>query len=234
MVTSALDRARLQYGAALAEIDRAAPVDTRGDARKARTLKRGWLIACLKWARAWIYDPSPEHLHTLERAARTARELGDDGLVGLGETEHWSAWFCYALGDQSRAIGHCRVGLELAKSARSEKLAAQLESNLGQCYVAAGEYGEALMCLERALASKRGRVPSRGSAPAVSSDERSSHISPAASVPIGFAYALANQGFAHGDMGEYERAEAEIEASLEVLRGTGHAIEGSILGCARC
>lgn len=231
MVTSALDRARQQYGAALAELDRATPVDVRQDVRKARALKRSWLIACLKWARAWVYDPSLEHLHTLERAARTARELGDDGLVALGETEHWSSWICYALGDQPRAIGHCRVGLELASSARSEKLAAQLESNLGQSYVAAGEYAEGLKCLANALARKRGRVvPPGTSAPNVSSDERSSHISPASSVPIGFAYALANQGFAHGDMGDYARGEAEMLAALEVLRGTGHAIEGSILG----
>jgi tetratricopeptide (TPR) repeat protein len=99
--------------------------------------------------------------------------------------------------------------------------------------VAAGEYEEGLACLARALASKRARVPTGATVPPpppAPSDVRSSHIAAAASVPIGFAYALANQGFAHGDMGEYERAEAEIEASLEVLRGTGHAIEASILG----
>jgi tetratricopeptide (TPR) repeat protein len=233
IVSSSLDRARLQYGAALAELDRATPADLRQDVPKARALKRSWLIACLKWARAWVYDPSPEHLHTLERAARTARELGDDGLLALAEAEHWSSWFCYALGDQARAIGHCRLGLELAASARSEKLVAQLDSNLGQSYVAAGEYDEGLSYLARALASKRARVPTGATVPpppAPPSDVRSSHIATAASVPIGFAYALANQGFAHGDMGEYERAEAEIEASLEVLRGTGHAIEASILG----
>jgi tetratricopeptide (TPR) repeat protein len=50
------------------------------------------------------------------------------------------------------------------------------------------------------------------------------------SVPIGFAYALANQGFAHGDMGDYPRAEAEMEAALGALSGSRHAIEGSILG----
>jgi class 3 adenylate cyclase/tetratricopeptide (TPR) repeat protein len=233
MVSSSLDRARLQYGAALAELERAAPVDVREDARKARALKRAWLIACLKWARAWVYDPSPEHLHMLERAARTARELGDDGLLALGEAEHWSSWFCYALGDQARALGHCRAGLEIAQSVSSEKLIAQLESNLGQSYVAAGEYDEALGCLARALASKRARVPGAPTVPPQappSGDERSSHIAAAASVPIGFAYALANQGFAHGDMGDYARCEAEMEAALEVLRGTGHAIEASILG----
>jgi len=231
MVSSSLDRARQQYGAALAELDRATPVDVRQDLPRARSLKSSWLTACLKWARAWVYDPAPEHLHTLERAARTARELGDDGLLALAQAEHWSSWFCYALGDQARAIGHCRLGLELAANARSEKLVAQLDSNLGQSYVAAGEYDEGLSYLARALASKRARVPTGATVPPPAPDDvRPSHIATAASVPIGFAYALANQGFAHGDMGEYARAEAEMEASLEVLRGTGHAIEASILG----
>jgi len=105
-----------------------------------------------------------------------------------------------------------------------------LESNLGQSYVAAGEYDDALTHLGRALASKRARVPAGASVPPPtppSGDERSSHIAAAASVPIGFAYALGNQGFAHGDMGDYARCEAEMEAALEVLRGTGHAIEAS-------
>lgn len=251
MITSALDRARQQYGTALAELDRAAPdrapappaadaaapleAEAREVQSRARALKRSWLTACLKWARAWVYDPSAEHLHTLERAARTARELGDEGVIALGEVEHWSAWFCYALGDQARAIAHCRAGLELASRAdpaRSDKLVAQLVSNLGQSHVAAGEYEEGLACLERALASKRGRasVVPPPPAPSPAQGGRAAPSPIAGSVPIGFAYALANQGFAHGDMGDYARGEAEIEAALEVLRGTGQAIEGSILG----
>jgi len=232
--TSSLDRARHQYGTALAELDRAASSVPPEDNQRVRAHKRAWLTVCLKWARAWVYDPALEHLHMLERASRTARELGDEGLHALGETEHWSAWICYALGDQSRAIGHCRVGLELAQGAASEKLLAQIESNLGQCYVAAGEYAEGLARLERALASKRGRAtvppPPPSQPPSSSSGQRTTPQLAPGSVPIGFAYALANQGFAHGDMGDYARAEAEIEAALGALSGTGHAIEGSILG----
>jgi class 3 adenylate cyclase/tetratricopeptide (TPR) repeat protein len=237
MMTSSLDRARHQYGTALAELDRAASSDPRAEPQRARAHKQAWLGVCLKWARAWVYDPSLDHLHTLERAARTARELGDEGLIALGETEHWSAWICYALGDQTRAIGHCRVGLELARGAGSQKLVAQIESNLGQCYVAAGEYAEGLARLERALASKRGRAtmpPPSSHPPGGSSSKPQTAASGAStvvsSVPIGFAYALANQGFAHGDMGDYPRAEAEMEAALGALSGSRHAIEGSILG----
>jgi hypothetical protein len=74
LATSALDRARLQYAAAMAEIDRMPPSDAN---------RRRWLQVCERWAAACVYNPARGQLDVLERH-RLAHLAGVDAQV-LGE-----------------------------------------------------------------------------------------------------------------------------------------------------
>jgi class 3 adenylate cyclase/tetratricopeptide (TPR) repeat protein len=203
-LTSALDRARWQYGSALSELDKL----TQDDA-----VKRRWLAVSVKWARAWVYSQAPEQLVLLDRAKRHAEELGD--FAALADVEQMGAWICYALGEQARAIGHCQRGLALAERIGNPKLIAQLTSNLGQSHAAAGEYDQAEPLLVHAMQLKQGGASKR---------ERA--------VPVGFAFALGALASIHADRGEFAAARDEMTRALAALSGSGHAIEASVLALA--
>jgi len=202
---SALDRARAQYGTALAELDLL---------EQTPELSRRWLAVSLKWARASVYCQAPDQLKVLERAARLAEELYD--LNERADVAQMSAWICYALGEQQAAIDHCQRGLALAEQIGNHKQVGQLTSNLGQSYAAAGQYALALPLLERAVELKRSGARQ---------GERS--------VPVGFAYALSVSAAIYADQGDFARADQIKERALAAVSGRGHPIEASMLGvCA--
>src|SRR2546430_340041 len=65
---AALDRARAQYETALAELAKL---------EQSESVRRTWLTVSLKWARAAMFCPAPEHLLVLQRAALLAEALPD-------------------------------------------------------------------------------------------------------------------------------------------------------------
>jgi tetratricopeptide (TPR) repeat protein len=203
MLTSSLDRARMQYSTALAELSKLPMTLER---------KRRWLATSAKWAGVYVYSPSRQQLDTLGQAAVYAAELGDAGAQA--RTAHWRGWIHYVLGEYADAIAHIRDGLELAQRQGDERMLAQLWTSLGQCHAAAGEYGDALESLTRGLQLKRAAVHGRrGSV-----------------VAQGFAYAIGCKAVMHADCGDFELAETDIAEALEAVSGSGHAIEGSVLG----
>jgi class 3 adenylate cyclase/tetratricopeptide (TPR) repeat protein len=200
--SSALDRARTHYAAALSHIDRL----TSG-----RDLRGRWLAIVAKWCLACVFSPTRDQLQVLERARRYAEELED--FAALSNVDYWMGWIHYALGQQDTAIRHSTRALSLAERAHNEPLRAQLLVNLGQSYAAAGAYALAIEHLDLGIAAKRAR----------GSRARSS------GVPVGFAYALGCRALVYGDQGQFSRAYREIDEALEGVKGTGHAIEGSLL-----
>lgn len=46
---------------------------------------------------------------------------------------------------------------------------------------------------------------------------------------MGFAYALGCRALVHGDRGDFNAAYMQIQEALDVVRDTGHAVEGSLL-----
>jgi class 3 adenylate cyclase/tetratricopeptide (TPR) repeat protein len=203
MVTSSLDRARFHYAAALADVDELPP---------SRDVTRRWLAISHKWALPFVYSPSRDQLATLHRAAAHARELEDPSEHG--QSCHWLGWAHYTLGDYAQSIEYYSQAIELAEQSNRPRLVAQLWSTLGQSYGAAGEYTRALESMERGLDLKRMRGRGRTSS----------------SVAAGFVYALGCQALVHGDLGDFARAESDFFEALEMVRGSGHAIEGSVLG----
>ncbi|HWA74686.1 MAG TPA: AAA family ATPase [Polyangiaceae bacterium] len=201
-VSSALDHARSQYAAALAHVDQLPEHEE---------LTRRWLAIVPKWANACVFSPSRDQLAVLTRAVTLAEKVGDYGA--LCQAEYWIGWIQYALGDQERAVSHSNRALGFAERANHEPLIAQLLSNLGQSHAAAGRYDEALAYLERGIEMKRLRAGG----------------SRKATLPVGFAYALGCRGLVYGDRGDFNAAYVQVQEALELVRDSGHAVEGSLL-----
>lgn len=200
--SSALDRAREQYAAALAHIDQLG---------EQPELVRRWLSLVPKWASACVFSPARAQLTVLARALELSEKVDD--YSALCQAEYWIGWIHYALGDQPAALVHLKQALAFAERANNEALLAQLWSNLGQSHAAAGAYEDALTCLERGIEMKRRRA-SRGRP---------------GGLPVGFAYAIGCRALVHGDRGNFSAAYVQIQEALEVVRDAGHAVEGSLL-----
>jgi class 3 adenylate cyclase/tetratricopeptide (TPR) repeat protein len=203
LATSALDRVRLQYGAALAALDAQAPT-LEG--------RKRWLKISAKWALGCTYNPTPSQLDVMGRAEQYARELGDERA--LAHTQYWMGWLSYALGDQERAIHYSTEALARATDPALSHLRAQLDVNLGQSHAAAGEYERALEYLDRGVEVNRARSGRAGR-----------H-----GLAVGLAYALGCRALVHGDRGDFRIASDDMSEALAMVRGTGNAIEGSLLG----
>jgi tetratricopeptide (TPR) repeat protein len=149
----------------------------------------------------------------LDRAKRHAEELGDLNL--LSDLEQMSAWICYALGEQERALEYGRTGLALAERVGNSKLIAQLKSCLGQSHAAAGEPAQAIELLAQSMELKRQGARGR-----------------TGSVPVGFAFASGSLATVHADRGEIAQSRIEMARALDAVRGTGNPIEASMLALA--
>lgn len=200
--TSALDRARDQYGAALAALDQ---LEETGDRQ------RRWLEISKRRAFACVFQPAAEQIEMLARAAEIGERLGEPSAVG--HAHFWSGFISYSLGEFDDATTLYRRGIEVADRARDEKLSAQLRANLGENHAAACEYDAALPLLDDSLAAKR-RLQSGDSK---------------GKIPTGSAYALACRGFIDAECGRREAGEEMIALSLEAVEGTGHPVGGSCL-----
>jgi class 3 adenylate cyclase/tetratricopeptide (TPR) repeat protein len=206
MATSALDRARLHYRTALAELDR---LDEGADTSRERSAR--WLAICMRWAATCVFSPAQEQLEVMQKAASYAERLDDANV--MAHAEYWLGWIYYALGDQERAVLHHHRALPFAEQAGNAKLRAQLLSNLGQSHAAAGEYDQALGFLRQAIELKRGSPRQR-----------------APTVPVGFSYALGCEALIHADRGAFADAGQCLQEALDAVRHSGHAVEGSLLG----
>ena len=173
VAVSALDRAQVQYKAALAALDRL-PASDEGSYRWGRIAQRFGL--------AGVFDPSRDQLPIFERAVERAGQRRDE--AALAWAEYWLGYINYALGEISDAIRHCERGLAAACRVEDDPLAVQIRATLGQARAAAADYDEALALLDEAIAVKRRHRT--GAKP-----------------PIGFAYSLSCKGFALGDLGRF-------------------------------
>jgi tetratricopeptide (TPR) repeat protein len=208
---SALDRARLQYAAALGALDKLPP---------SVELKHRWVAISTKWAGTCVYSPARNQLASLERAAAYAKELGDASAEA--QVEYALGWICYVLGDYVEPVEHYRRALELAEAAGNDKFVVQLWANLGQCHAAAGEYREAFALLTRSIESKRARSPT--SRRHVDTDGSVTRLVAGAAS----AYSLGCRASIHADLGDFETADADLDEALAIVHDTGHAVEGSV------
>jgi class 3 adenylate cyclase/tetratricopeptide (TPR) repeat protein len=196
---SALDRAQMQYLAALNAIDEFDP--TAANYQRRISIVQRLAFAC-------VFDPSPEPVEALQRAAQLATE--HDDRPAIAQLEYWLGYIRYAMGESGEAMRHLDAALACARDLRDDRLVRRIHATLGQASAAACDYDRSLALLDEAISQKR---------------QRSASNKPA----VGFAYTLACKGSVLGDRGEFAQAYDCFDEALSCVRGYGHEVEGSIL-----
>lgn len=198
----AVDRARLQYQAALQAIDRLVP------ASRERLVR--WCEVSNKLGLICVFDPVPlgNDLSTFERSLAQAQTLDDPGL--LARTEYWLGYVCYTVGRLREGTAHAQRGLERARRIGDLRLAAQIEATLGQFLVAACRYDEAAALMDTALRAKQQRRTVSGS------------------MAIGSAYTLSCKASLLADQGDFMSAQTCLAEALALLQGSTHPVGNSV------
>lgn len=194
---AALDRTRLQFGDALAALDRLE--------RNEENLRR-WLSISQRRAFACVFNPAREQIEMLEEAGRIGRELEDWSAVG--HALFWRGFIHYSLGNMAESLETYQEGLEVAERAKNAKLVAQLRANLGEGRAATCEYDEAITLLDESIETKRRLHAGKGKS----------------RTPTGSAYALACKAFIAAERGEVADSARWFEEAQEAVRGTGHPV----------
>ena len=202
MAAHALDRARLQYGAALAALDKIFVPE--------RTFLLRWCAVAQKLGMACVFDALA--LTDAEKLLTRGVELAckSQDPAAIARAEYWLSYIYYAKGRGREAMSHCQVALEAAQRLGDERLVAQLRATLGQICASVCRYDEALPLLSGAIDSKRARAK------------------PGGSVAVGSAFALAIKGSVLGDRGDFTEAEECFGEMLSLLDGSVHQVVSSV------
>ncbi len=203
MAAMALDRARMQYRAALEALD---AIEAMTD-NVACDYHR-WSSIAQRYGWSCVFDPSPDQLVLLKRAGEIARQQGD--AESIARAEYWLGYINYSLGQSSSAIYHCEQSLVIAKTLNDDVLAMHVLSTLAQAKSSACDYDGALADFNQAINVKR--LHRKQAKPSVSS-----------------AYSLACKAIVLADKGLFcESRDCFNEAKLAVS-GADSEIEGSVL-----
>lgn len=167
-----------------------------------------WERVAAQYFRAGVFDPSPHHLPIFRRAVERAEARGD--AMALARSHYWLGYINYALGEPLAAIACCERALQELRAPEDDPLAVQIRATLGQAKAAAADYDGALALLDDAIAIKRRHLTGR-------------------EPPIGLAYSLSCKGFALGDMGRFEDAQACFAEAMAAIRGRKGEVEVSVL-----
>ena len=140
---SALDRAQIQYGAALTTLNPGASQENY----------EHWMSIVQRLGLACVFDPSRNQLEFLRQAVALA--MAHEDQRALARAEYWVGYVNYALGELADATRHLETALVCASAVGDEPLAVQVRAVLGQACAAAGEYEKSLMLLDEAISIKR-------------------------------------------------------------------------------
>ncbi len=142
LAASAMDRARLQFQAALKALNQLGT-----DAVYER-----WMGITKRLAMACLFDAEPAQCDIYRRAIELA-EARDD-LPNRIDAEYWLAYVNYALGEAPAAMKHIDRARALANGVVTPAHEQQILSTWGQVRANACDYGPALEALDSAMASQ--------------------------------------------------------------------------------
>ncbi|WP_086919694.1 ATP-binding protein [Variovorax sp. JS1663] len=200
LAASALDRARAQYRAALAALDRLPP-----SAEGARR----WVAIVQRLGLVCVYDPLRSELALSRRALHLAEQFGDAATVA--RARYWHAYISYSLGEARAAIAHGERALAEAEAAGEARLATQIVATLGETHATAAQYGPALELLDRAIAIKRSHRSGR-------------HTN------VGLAFSLVCRAYVLGDRGLFAQAHECFDEALACIGDVTHEIAATTHG----
>lgn len=200
LATSALDRARTLYRAALAALDRATL--SADNARR-------WVGIVQRLGLVCVFDPSRNELALAQRALRLAEQYGDAATIA--RTRYWLGYISYAIGDTLAAIEHGERALAEAQAAGEAPLATQIVASLGEAHTAAAQYDRALELLDQAIEVKRRHRSGRRT-------------------NVGLAYSLVCRGYVLGDRGLFAQAHDCFDEALACIVGFTHEIGATTHG----
>jgi class 3 adenylate cyclase/tetratricopeptide (TPR) repeat protein len=202
MSAFSLDRARVQYTAALDALDALNP--------SSPTLQRRWCSIAQKLGMSCVFDPISlaNGVNIFERSLALARESQDLKLIA--RAEYWLGYICYAKGIPDKALLHSKEALRLARDIDDKKLVAQVSATLGQTYLSICDYDRALGLIEGAIDSKR-QLSRSGSG-----------------IAVGSAYSLACKGGLLADRGDFTQAHTCFQEALTLLGDSVHQVGASV------
>jgi class 3 adenylate cyclase/tetratricopeptide (TPR) repeat protein len=200
LAASSLDRARVQFRAALVALDQLPPT-------RERMLHWIRLSQCL--GLACVFDASRQDLVLFRRAVELAELTEDAGTQA--KALYWLAYIHYALGESQACVQKGERALALARQVGDGPLEVQICATLGQALASSADYQPAIQLLREASEIKRQHRSGRGTA-------------------VGLAYTLACLAAVQGDRGDFALASALFDEALDVVRDTGHEVGASIRG----
>lgn len=208
LAASALDRARAQYRAALAALDRL-PLSA--------DIARRWIAIVQRLSLVFVFDSSRNDFALAVRAVQLAEryfephaEQSADAAT-IARARFWLGFICYALGDTLAAIAHGEQALAEAEGAGEASLSTQIVAMLGMAHTAAAHYPRALELLGQAIAVKRAHRSGR-------------HTN------IGLAYSLVCRAYLLGDRGQFARAHEGFDEAQACIGGVTHEIAATLHG----
>ena len=204
LAASALDRARAQYRAALAALDRL-PLSAES--------ARRWIAIVQRLSLVFVFDSSRSDFALAVRAVELAEQYAEQhaDAAKIARARFWLGFICYALGDTLAAIAHGEQALAEAERAGEASLATQIVAMLGMAHTAAARYPRALELLNQAIAVKRQHRSGR-------------HTN------IGLTYSLVCRGYLLGDRGRFAQAHACFDEALACIVGITHEIAATSHG----
>ena len=197
---SALDRAKTQYRAALLAL---------GGMEASPAVAKRWAAISQRLGLASVFDPSHDELPFFERAVDLAQGGGD--ASAMARANYWLGYMHYALGAAPAALRHLDEARRQARRSDDARLNVQIEATLGQALASAGRYAEAQELLDAAIAIKRRHRSGAGNA-------------------VGLTYSLACKGYALGDQGDFDGAQACFEEALNDTGCDQPEVIGSVRG----
>ncbi|WP_310460255.1 AAA family ATPase [Sphaerotilus sp.] len=200
LAASSLDRARVQYRAALVALDQLPP---------SRERLLHWIRLSQRLGLACVFDASRQDLVLFRRAVELA-DLTEDPSI-QAKALYWLAYLHYALGESQACVRHGERALALARQVGDGPLEVQICATLGQALASSADYAPAIHLLREASDIKRQHRSGRGTA-------------------VGLAYTLACLAAVQGDRGDFALASALFDEALDVVRDTGHEVGASIRG----
>jgi class 3 adenylate cyclase/tetratricopeptide (TPR) repeat protein len=202
MAAHALDRARLQYVAALEALDQVFVPD--------RAFLVHWCEVAQRLGMASVFDALAvtDTPRLMARGVELARQAGDP--PSIARAEYWLAYILYAKGRGREALRHSSAALEVAQGLGDARLDAQLLATHAQIHASLAHYDEALPLLDAAIDSKRARGRT------------------GSGVAVGSVFSLAIKGSALADQGRFDLAEECFQEMLHLLRGSTHQIVSSV------